>query len=109
MKELYKIVLTGCGVVLFLKLVFLVQFLLGYLDSNQDKEIQSLLCCHYTIPQGVTAFRSLAGWDRTDRLGELNPISPRITNSLLLVLRSLEPRVGFEPTTFRLQGGRSTN
>ena len=29
---------------------------LGNLDSNQDKQSQSLLCYRYTIPQGMTRF-----------------------------------------------------
>ena len=29
----------------------LLPFPLDYLDSNQDKQNQNLLCCHYTIVQ----------------------------------------------------------
>ena len=29
------------------------QILLGYLDSNQEKQDQNLLCYHYTIAQNV--------------------------------------------------------
>ena len=30
-------------------------FWLDYLDSNQDKQNQNLLCCHYTIVQSFGA------------------------------------------------------
>jgi hypothetical protein len=36
---------------------------LGNLDSNQDKQSQSLLCYRYTIPQELlNGINSLAGW-----------------------------------------------
>ena len=36
---------------------------LGNLDSNQDKQSQSLLCYRYTIPQGLfSQFNGLRNW-----------------------------------------------
>ncbi len=32
----------------------------GYQDSNLNKQIQNLLCCHYTISLGLSRFYSVA-------------------------------------------------
>ena len=43
-------------------------FKLGYLDSNQEKQDQNLLCYHYTIAQErIIIKKSWATWIRTKK------------------------------------------